>query len=108
VVKRDLPLPVGGLPPVLRWKPSARGSATAPGGSGEAGDKPLLVGGLPRLAAGKRRGGVGFCVCGGDSSQVSAGESEGSWGRSRRRGPIGMFRFFVNGSILCSIFCWLN
>jgi hypothetical protein len=71
-----------------------RGSATAPRGSGEAGDKPLLAGGLPRLAASKRRGGDGFCVCGDDSSQVSEGKSEGSWGRSRRRGPIEMFRFF--------------
>jgi len=45
VVKHDLPLPVGGLPPVLRWNPSARGSAATMGGSGEAGGKPPLAGG---------------------------------------------------------------
>jgi hypothetical protein len=42
VVKHDLPLPVGSLPPVLRRNPSARGSAATMGGSGEAGGKPLV------------------------------------------------------------------
>ena len=55
-----------------------RESATTTGGSGEAGGKPLLAGGLPRLAVGKRRGGIGFCVCGGDSSQVSEGKVRGA------------------------------
>jgi hypothetical protein len=48
------------------------------GGGSEAGGKPLLAGGLPRLAAGKRRGGGDFCVCGGDGS---VGSQVSEWGK---------------------------
>jgi hypothetical protein len=51
---------------------------TTTGGSDEVGGKPLLAGGLPCLAAGKRRGGGSFCMCDDDGS---VGSQVSEWGK---------------------------